>query len=262
MTMPHSLSFAVAAALLLAAPAHAQDQSKVSDDIDIAAHQQAGNLATVSGDIDIAAGASTGRLNAVSGDIELADKVVAGNVQAVSGDIDADDDVRTGDAETVSGDIKFGARAQAGSTQTVSGDLRFGAGGRLASAETVSGDVFIDRGGRVQRGIRTVSGAIGLVGTEVGGDILTYTGNVTVGVASHVRGNLIVRKPNNEGGIQVVSIRLKPEPPRIVIGPNARVDGTLTFEHPVKLYVHRSARIGKVSGATPVMFDTPTPPRN
>ena len=141
-------------------------------------------------------------------------------------------------------------------------DLRFGAGGRLASAETVSGDVFIDRGGRVQRGIRTVSGAIGLVGTEVGGDILTYTGNVTVGVASHVRGNLIVRKPNNEGGIQVVSIRLKPEPPRIVIGPNARVDGTLTFEHPVKLYVHRSARIGKVSGATPVMFDTPTPPRN
>ena len=129
------------------------------------------------------------------------------------------------------------------------------------SAETVSGDVFIDRGGRVAGGIQTVSGSIGLVATEVGGDLLTYTGDVTVGIGSHVRGGLSVRKPKNNG-ISIMNLRVKQDPPRIIIGPNARVDGALTFEHEVKLYVHRSARIGKVSGATPVIFDTPRAPAN
>ncbi|TWI05359.1 hypothetical protein IP93_03102 [Lysobacter ruishenii] len=46
----------------------------------------------------------------------------------------------------------------------------------------------------------------------------------------------------------------------MVIGPNARVDGSLVFERKVELLVHRSAVIGPVTGATAVHFDTPTPP--
>jgi hypothetical protein len=52
----------------------------------------------------------------------------------------------------------------------------------------------------------------------------------------------------------------KRQPPRIVIGPNAVVEGALVFEREVTLYVHDSARIGKVTGATAVRFSTPTPP--
>jgi hypothetical protein len=47
----------------------------------------------------------------------------------------------------------------------------------------------------------------------------------------------------------------KRKPPRIVIGPNAQVDGALVFEREVKLYVHRTAKIGAVSGTTAVRYD-------
>ena len=53
----------------------------------------------------------------------------------------------------------------------------------------------------------------------------------------------------------------KQRPPRIVIGPNAVVDGPLVFEREVTLYVHDSARIGKVTGAIAVRYSSPTPPK-
>ena len=282
MNRPDFSPLALALALLLgSAPVSAQQaSSKVSSDIHVGAGQAAGALDTVSGDITVDGGASTGGINSVSGDIELgagarvgslntvsgdidlASKATAGAVVTVSGDIHAGDDVQMGDVQTVSGDIRFGMRARSGSAQTVSGDVRFGEGGQLARAETVSGDVFIARGGRVARGVQTVSGAIGLVASDVGGDVLTYTGNVTVGIGSHVRGGLTVRKPNQNNGIRVLNLRIKPNPPRIVIGPNARVDGALRFEHQVKLYVHASARTGPISGASPIRFDTPVAPND
>ena len=48
----------------------------------------------------------------------------------------------------------------------------------------------------------------------------------------------------------------------VVIGPNAVVDGPLVFEREVKLYVHGSARTGKITGASAIRFDTPTPPKD
>ena len=49
--------------------------------------------------------------------------------------------------------------------------------------------------------------------------------------------------------------------PRIVIGPNAVVDGALVFERDVVLYVHDTARIGSVRGANPKSYNTATPPK-
>ena len=48
----------------------------------------------------------------------------------------------------------------------------------------------------------------------------------------------------------------------MVISPGAVVAGPLRFEREVDLYVHRSARIGPVTGAEPVIFDTDTAPRD
>jgi hypothetical protein len=42
--------------------------------------------------------------------------------------------------------------------------------------------------------------------------------------------------------------------PRIVIGPHATVQGTLSFKRDVELYVSDSATIGKVEGATATKF--------
>ena len=80
-------------------------------------------------------------------------------------------------------------------------------------------------------------------------------GDVTVGVDSHVSGGIHYEKPQK----QWVSFG-QPKIPRVIIGPGARVDGPLNFERTVELYVHGTARIGTVTGATPIRFDTPTPP--
>ena len=51
------------------------------------------------------------------------------------------------------------------------------------------------------------------------------------------------------------------KPPRIIIGPNAVVEGPLVFERPVVLYVHKTAKIGPVTGATAQSFDGDTAPK-
>ena len=86
-------------------------------------------------------------------------------------------------------------------------------------------------------------------------DIRRYR-DITVGVGSHVRGGITIERPH--GWFQG-SPRRKP---RVVIGPGAVVDGPLEFEREVKLYVHRTARTGPVTGAEPVVFETETAPQD
>jgi DUF4097 and DUF4098 domain-containing protein YvlB len=218
----------LALCLLLAAttPAFAggQDIDKVNGSISIDATQQAGDLDTVNGSIRIGANASTGDASTVNGSIHL------------------DDGARTGALETVNGSIR------AGSGLVVDG-----------SVETVNGSIFVGRGGRISRDVSTVNGAIGLVDTDLGGGIETVNGDITVGIGSHVKGGIKVEKPNNNFfGLHVG----KPKVPRIIIGPDAVVDGPLVFEREVKLYVHASAKTGPVTGATAIRFDTPTAPKD
>jgi len=74
-----------------------------------------------------------------------------------------------------------------------------------------------------------------------------------------VHGGIKVEKPSTG----FISIHLtKQKPPRIVIGPDATVDGPLVFEREVKLYVHQSAKVGTITGATPVRFTGPTAPED
>src|SRR5690606_14183412 len=75
---------------------------------------------------------------------------------------------------------------------------------------------------------------------------------------SHVKGGIQVEKPNRHG----FSLHMgKQRPRKIVVDPDAVVEGALVFEREVTLYVHDSARIGTVTGATVVRFSTPTPPQ-
>ena len=156
------------------------------------------------------------------------------------------------------GGIQADVDATAGSLETVNGGIRIEGRNRVASIETVNGSIFAGRGSDVSHGVETVNGAIGLVDTDVGGNVNTVNGDVTVGVDSHVRGGITVEKPRGGG----MGIAFKPRIPRIVIGPGAAVDGPLVFKREVKLYVHNTARIGTVTGATPVAFDTPTAPKD
>lgn len=217
----------LALCLLLAAatPAFAdgQDIDKVNGSITAEAGQFYGDLSTVNGGIDLQRGAKVEDVETVNGGIEAGDEVVARSVS------------------TVNGGIRFGQRAQ------VDGDV-----------ETVNGGIFFDRGSNVRRGVSTVNGGIGLVDTDLGGGIETVNGDITVGVGSHVKGGIRVEKPTGNWGLRMG----KPKVPRIVIGPNAVVEGNLVFEREVTLHVHQSARIGNVSGATAQRYSTATPPQD
>jgi hypothetical protein len=221
------LTLALAAVLPAASAADGNSRpgiDKVNGSIDAGAGQVLGDLSTVNGSIRIASGARTGDAETVNGSIKVAD-----NVQC-------------GDLTTVNGGIHLDARAQVG-----------------GGIETVNGGIFVDRGGHVAKDITTVNGAIGLVDTDLDGGIDTVNGDVTVGVGSHVKGGIKVEKP----GTSWIPIHFgKHTPPRIVIGPNAVVDGPLVFEREVKLYVHSSARIGKVTGATAIAYSGEHAPEN
>jgi len=203
-------------------------------------HGPGHSIDKVNGSITAEAGQSYGDLSTVNGGIDLERGAKVEDVETVNGGIEAEDDVGARSVSTVNGGIRFGQRAR------VDGDV-----------ETVNGGIFLDRGSNVRSDVSTVNGAIGLVDTDLGGGIETVNGDVTVGVGSHVKGGIHVEKPNKNG----FSIGWgKPKVPRIVIGPNAVVEGNLVFEREVVLYVHASARIGTVTGATAKRYSGATPP--
>ena len=197
-------------------------------------------------------------IDKVNGSITAESGERYGNLETVNGSIRLEDDAVLESASTVNGSIKGGDSVQARSLETVNGGIRLGERATFARGlETVNGAVFVDSGSTVGGDISTVNGAIGIVDTDLGGDIETVRGDITVGIGSHVKGGIHVEKPNGSGW----NLRIgKQQPPRIVIGPDAVVEGPLVFEREVKLYVHSSARIGKVTGATAIAFSTPTPP--
>ncbi len=198
------------------------------------------NVSKVNGSITAEAGGTYGDLDTVNGSIRIGEGAVVADADTVNGSISVADRARTGSLETVNGSIRIGQGVQVG-----------------GSVETVNGAIFVDRGSIVSGDVETVNGSIGLVATQLAGDIETVNGNVTVGIDSHVRGGLKVEK-----SVGFFNTTRNRKPPRIVIGPNAVVEGPLAFERPVVLYVHDSARTGPVTGATPIAFSGPTAPRD
>ncbi|MFS8136638.1 MAG: hypothetical protein ACMG50_00780 [Thermomonas sp.] len=196
----------------------------------------------VNSSITAEAGQTYGDLSTVNGAITIEARAHVEDAETVNGSIRADDDVHSRSLSTVNGSIRVGARAQ------IDGGI-----------ETVNGGIFVDRGGKVLRGIETVNGAIGIVDTDLGGGIETVNGDITVGVGSHLKGGIHIEKPSkNWGGLRMG----KQKVPRIVIGPNAVVEGPMVFEREVTLYVNSSAKVGSITGATARRFDGATPPND
>ena len=197
------------------------------------------DVSKVNGSITAEAGQTYGDLETVNGSIRIHEGATADDASTVNGSINVGEKAVTGGLETVNGGIKVDANV------TVNGSI-----------ETVNGSIFVDRGSNVKEDVETVNGAIGLVATQLGGGIETVRGDITVGVDSRVRGGIKVTKSTG-----VFNIEPKRDP-RVIIGPNAVVQGPLVFERPVKLYVHKTAKTGAVTGATAQSFDTPTAPKD
>lgn len=201
------------------------------------------DVSKVNGSINVGTGEARADVSTVNGSITLGDKSKAADISTVNGDIETGSNVSSKDISTVNGSIKLGGAARVSSDVT-----------------TVNGSIFIADHSVVSGDVATVNGGIGLVRTEVDGDVATVNGDVTVGIGSHVKGKLIVKKPTNNS---VLPISIGPNRiPRIIVGPNAVIDGELRFEREVKLYVHSSAKVGNIVGAKAISFSTPSAPAN
>ena len=100
---------------------------------------------------------------------------------------------------------------------------------------------LVAEAGRTYGNIDTVNGNIKLLALTVGGGVETFNGNITIGEDTVIGGNVTVKKPSNWGMSWG-----KPKVPRIVLGPNSTVKGNLVFEREVELYVHSTAKYGKI----------------
>ena len=183
--------------------------------------------------------------------------LAAEDISKINGSIETTAGGHYGDLETVNGAVRVAERVQAGAASTVNGSITVGDGARLESLEAVNGSLRLGRDVQVAGGIETVNGSVFVdQGSRIGRGVETVNGDITVGIGSQLDGGITVSRP--QGWFSAAPKRR----PRVVISPGAVVAGPLRFEREVDLYVHRSARIGPVTGAEPVIFDTDTAPRD
>jgi hypothetical protein len=198
--------------------------------------------------------------------------MAADDINKINGTASVDAGQTAGDVHTVNGSVKIGARATVEKASTVNGsvDLAEGATATEVSSvngsvslhpqtrvsqdlHTVNGRVQLERGADVKGKLSNVNGEISLDGAHVGGGIETVNADITLDGGAKVEGGILVKKPRM--GWHSSNDKI----PTIVIGPNAVVQGPLTFEHEVKLYVSSSAKVGKIEGATPQSFSGSAP---
>ncbi|MFY2763709.1 hypothetical protein [Arenimonas sp. MALMAid1274] len=234
------LASLIALSLLLSGPVLAQENvDKVFGGITAEAGKEYGSLETVNGGITVREGAQVRQAETVNGGIHIHNRA------------------RLGSAETVNGGIELGDVASARSLETVNGGIDLGAGSLVEqNVETVNGGIRGEKGARVRGDASTVNGKLDFTGGEIGGDLVTTNGDILL-ESTTVAGGIRVEKPNstwfNSG---------KQRKPRIVVGPGSVVQGSLVFEREVELFVHASAKIGPVTGATAQSYTDRLPARD
>ncbi len=202
-------------------------------------------------------GCSAGGDGHVNGSIRVTAGEPAVNQTTVNGSISLEENANAAKAETVNGNITLHAHASAKSVEAVNGSVFLRDGAHVAgSVELVNGDIELEKATDVGGALTNVNGSITLDGAHVAGRITTANGNINIGSGSHVDQGILI-EGTRHGWFNIGS---SGPPPRIVIGPDATVQGTLKFERKVILYVSDRASIGPVEGATAVRFSGDRPP--
>lgn len=206
------------------------------------AEQNAPSLSKVNGSLTAEAGKAYGDLDTVNGSITVEEKAAARDVETVNGSIVVDVQARADGISTVNGKIVLRNGVQAESVETVNGSIVGVSNLRVAKdVEAVNGSIEIGAGSQVGGTVATVNGGIKLLAMKVAGGLETVNGDILVGDGTEVAGGILVSKPKGWGinwGKRKV--------PRIVLGANSVVHGELVFEREVELFVHSSAKYGRI----------------
>lgn len=206
------------------------------------AHED-GSVSKVFGAIHVKAGGQLDSGETVNGAIDVGANARTGDLETVNGAIDIDNGAQTGELETVNGAIDVGDNAVIKSAEAVNGAIDIGVGSRvLQHIETVNGAIEIAARSEVLGEVENVNGTIRIEQAHVVGRVSTATGDITL-LGARLDNGLLVEKQ----GWSLFNFSRKPV---IKIGAGSVVNGTLEFRREVELFVHPTARIGKVIGAS------------
>lgn len=179
-------------------------------------------------------GSHHGRLTSVNGGIHLAQGSRADLVRSVNGGVRTEDSARVRELQLVNGRLRGGPNLR------VSGPVRL-----------TNGGASLQPGSHVEGSLTSVNARVELNHTRLDGPYLGSNGDLHTGAGSHLQSGIHYRAVAEEDR--------KRNTPEITIGAGSHVAGTLRFDRPVKLRVHRSAHIGEVIGAEVEWFGTVDP---
>jgi DUF4097 and DUF4098 domain-containing protein YvlB len=204
------------------------DISKVNGRIQVEANEPVGNVSTVNGRIDIAHGATAGRVKTVNGGINLAGDTVVERLETVNGDIEVASNVKvSGSMSTVNGSVDIGQNVQ------VEGMVK-----------TVNGGIRLDAESYVSQEVRTTNGDIRLYSSEIGRDLVTSNGDMTLSEGTVVNGDIIYKNKrrwwNNLFGFGFN------RDPLLTIDESSTVRGDIHLYHKVDLDIAVGADVGEV----------------
>ena len=211
---------------------------------------------------------------------------LAACVNGVNGSVDVNAASSVSDASTVNGSVRLQTKAKADVASTVNGSIHLDGGAQAGTADTVNGDITLEKDATVAADASTVNGALSLApGSAVNGELSNVNGRIEIdgahvgkGISTvngdiHLTGSTVIN-----GGIQVGKAHGNGQGnsffgfhfgsnssamPRIVIDAGVVVNGPLTFERPVTLYVSDQAKVaGPITGASAVKFSGAAPPES
>jgi DUF4097 and DUF4098 domain-containing protein YvlB len=210
---------------------------------------QTRNLKTVNGSITVGKNAKIAGASVVNGTITIGDKSTAGNLRTVNGNVELGDSVTIdGQLKTVNGDVTAGKKATfKKGIETVTGAVELNDGTKVnAGVQTVTGSIQIGQDSVVKSGLRSVTGAINVTGPATIDRIENRKGDVNLENATILK-DVRLRNPK-EGKNNLVNAE---QPDTVRIGPGTHIKGSVIAERPIKLLVHKDAKIdGGIKGAT------------
>ena len=184
----------------------------------------------------------------INGAVDVPAGSTAEGATTINGGVTVGDGAQVGETATVNGSVRLGANVTALSARSVNGAVEVGSGTRVAhDVETVNGTIQLAKGADIGGDVKNINGGIRIDAAHVSKGISTFNGDIDIRHGSHVEGGIHVQKPDfgNDSDHRT---------PRIVIGAESVVEGTLQFDREVKLLVSDTAKIGPVEGATVQLF--------
>jgi DUF4097 and DUF4098 domain-containing protein YvlB len=202
---------------------------------------------SVNRDIDVPAGARSGGAATINGRIAVgAGAVVEGDLRSVNGRIEIGSDARVRDLNTVNGSLRLADGATATSVIGVNARLDLGERVEVAGdVATVNGAINVGGSSVLHRHVIAVNGDILLRGVRVAGAVRNQLGDLRLLDGTQVEGDVVLEMPDHSGEAWTSTV---------VIGVGVQVRGTLRAERPIKLYIHPTAKVASVEGATPQSY--------